>query len=1121
MQGHPGETTGMATLTCATDTEETPKPKNMKKLYLLILTSLAVLTAAAQVTTSGLSGKVLDENGQPLVGTTVVAVHTPSGTQYGTVADTKGNFRMMNMQPGGPYTVTYTMIGYQGVERTGIEIPLGDTYVADASLHEQSIGMDAVVVSVEGKGSAMNSERAGVGTNVSRREIEMMPTVSRSMNDILRLSPQSNTTSNGFAVGGGNYRQSYVTVDGAAFNNAFGIGGNLPAGGSPISLDALEQVTVSVTPFDVRQSGFTGGAINAVTRSGSNEFTGSVYTYLNNANLKGKYVDDYTLTRTLAQYYTYGASIGGAIVKDKLFFFVNGEYEDNIVAGPSRLARENADQEYGGDSPYNRPLASDMDALRNHLIDTYGYDPGRYAGYSVKTPGYKLMARLDWNINDKNRLSVRFARTHTKDTNDPGNSTTPLNNNAIYPGHGKDGNRLSNYALYFENSRYYQVRDFTSVAAELNSQLFDGRATNTLRFTYSYQNEPREYDGGAFPTVDILQDGDVYASFGTELFTQGNLRRVSTYVVTDEFNYRAGINNLLVGAQYEHNKATNGFMQGGTGYYVFSSLEDFYNGGKPSAFGVTHTNNPDGSQFLSEMSYDQFSFYIQDELKLHKNFHLTAGVRLEVPIYPSLKGNFNSKFAALDFGGTHYATDQVPDARVTFSPRVGFNWDLTGERKYILRGGTGYFVGRLPFVWLVSAVGNSGVGQTTYFYYSPGSGPQPGFHAGIGDILDDIAFTPTESVPASPTIIDKRLKMPASWKSSLALDIKLPGDVNFTAEGIYSKDYHPAVVSNVGYKPWDGESTITPVPGDERRYYGKMYSDETWPNKFQNVYMLHNAGNDAYYYSFSAQLHKRFRFGLDLAVAYTRSGGKSYSDGIGDQVSSAYYNNTYSVNGNNEHELGYGSYIAPDRVIASIAYRKEYGKHFATSVALIYDGGQMGYAGGWSYSRFSYTWTSNLVNDYGANSLLYIPASREALDDWNFVDDGDYTAAQQRDDFWSYINQDAYLKTRKGKYAERGGAVMPWHHQVDFKFMQDFYITTKRGNRNTLQFGIDIRNVANLLNNEWGLYKQARNTALLKYDKGNITYQRANGERVLETFRNYNDFLSTFSIQFSLRYKFN
>ena len=244
MQGHPGETTGMATLTCATDTEETPKPKNMKKLYLLILTSLAVLTAAAQVTTSGLSGKVLDENGQPLVGTTVVAVHTPSGTQYGTVADTKGNFRMMNMQPGGPYTVTYTMIGYQGVERTGIEIPLGDTYVADASLHEQSIGMDAVVVSVEGKGSAMNSERAGVGTNVSRREIEMMPTVSRSMNDILRLSPQSNTTSNGFAVGGGNYRQSYVTVDGAAFNNAFGIGGNLPAGGSPISLDALEQVTV-------------------------------------------------------------------------------------------------------------------------------------------------------------------------------------------------------------------------------------------------------------------------------------------------------------------------------------------------------------------------------------------------------------------------------------------------------------------------------------------------------------------------------------------------------------------------------------------------------------------------------------------------------------------------------------------------------------------------------------------------------------------------------------------------------------------------------------------------------------------------------------------------------------
>ena len=227
------------------------------------------------------------------------------------------------------------------------------------------------------------------------------------------------------------------------------------------------------------------------------------------------------------------------------------------------------------------------------------------------------------------------------------------------------------------------------------------------------------------------------------------------------------------------------------------------------------------------------------------------------------------------------------------------------------------------------------------------------------------------------------------------------------------------------------------------------------------------------------------------------------------------------MNGNNEHELGYGTYIAPDRVMASIGFHRDYAKHFGTTVSLFYDGGQLGYAGGYSYSRYSYTYSGNVVNDYGANSLIFVPESREALDGWNFVDDKDYSAEQQKDDFWAFINQDSYLKTRKGKYAERGGAKMPWHHRVDFKFAQDFYLTMKNGKRNTLTFGVDIVNVANLLNKDWGLYKQVVNSQLLKYNKGKITYQQYNGKRVTETFQNYNSFGSTFSVQFSLRYRFN
>ena len=1094
----------------------------MKKLLLSMLALFAATAISAQVTTSSISGNVTDASGAPLVGTTVIATHTPSGTQYGAAADAKGNYRIYNVRPGGPYTITFSMIGYQTVEKTGIQLALAENNVTDAYLNEDAIGLEAVVVSGDGKNSSMNSSRAGAIVNVDRAAMNLMPTVSRSMNDIMRLSPQSNTTSNGFAVGGGNYRQSFVTVDGAAFNNAFGIGGNLPAGGTPISLDALEQVSVAVTPYDVRQSGFTGGAINAVTRSGGNDFTGSFYTYLTNNNLKGIHAGDFDLTRSKASDYTYGITLGGPIVKNKLFFFVNAEYQDETVGGMTRQARPDDGTDWGSNTNYNRPLASDMEMISNFVKDKYGYVTGPYTGYDISAPDYKVMARLDWNINDNNTVNLRVSHTHNQNANSPSSSVSPLYNKTIYPGHGSGGGRTSQYGFYFKNSRYYQDQDFTSVAAEWNSRLFNGKGNNALRFTYSYQDEPRTYDGGLFPTVDILKDGDVYASLGTEIFSEGNLRQVSTFVVTDEFNLRAGINNFMAGVQFEHNKATNGYMQCGAGYYVYSSMEDFMQDKTPAAFGVTFSNNPDGSQFLAQMQYEQVSVYLQDELDLHKNFKLTAGLRFEVPIYPSLSGNYNEKFANLDFGGVHYSTDQLPGTRLTVSPRLGFNWDITGDRKYILRGGTGYFVGRLPFVWLVSAVGNSGVGQTTR-YWDQNVPASLKFHTNVSDMVADLGLTPEISTPSSPTIIDTDLKMPATWKSSLAFDAKLPGDINLTVEGIYNKDFHPAVVENRGYKPWNDPSkpekdqTIEVVPGDVRHYYGNMYYDK------QNVYYITNAGDDAYYYSVSAQLHKRFRFGLDLSVAYTHSGGKSYGDGIGDQVSSAYKTNTYSVNGNNEHELGYGTYIAPDRVMASIGFHRDYAKHFGTTVSLFYDGGQLGYAGGYSYSRYSYTYSGNVVNDYGANSLIFVPESREALDGWNFVDDKDYSAEQQKDDFWAFINQDSYLKTRKGKYAERGGAKMPWHHRVDFKFAQDFYLTMKNGKRNTLTFGVDIINVANLLNKDWGLYKQVVNSQLLKYNtktKG-ITYQQYNGKRVTETFQNYNSFGSTFSVQFSLRYRFN
>ena len=1109
-----------------------------KRLHLLVaLLAFMVTTAMAQITTSSVSGKIT-ANGEDVIGATIKIVHQPSGTVYRAVTNMDGRYSIQGMRPGGPYVLEVTYVGYKNKQVKGISLSLGQNTVLNETLAEDAAQLEDVVV-VADRNNNMRTDRAGATTSINAAQIEAVPTVSRSMNDLLKLTPQGANVGSGFSVGGGNYRQSYVTVDGAAFNNAFGIGGNLPGNGSPISLDALDQISVSSSPYDVRLSGFTGGAISAVTKSGTNDFKGTAYMYTTNSHLRGNKVSDYELNRLQSHSTTWGASFGGPIIKDKLFFFANGEYQNNISAGPSGTARVNASDEWSPSSgTVHRPLQSDMDNMLSFLNKTYGYNPGRYQGYSLDTPSYKFLARIDWNINENNKINLRFSKSHDKNSKAPSNSTSPFKDYVIYPGGTSDGvsisggknqsGRTANAGLYFESSRYDEVKNFTSLAGEWNSKW--GGVQNVLRLTYSYQDEPRSYVGGIFPTVDILKDGAYYMGFGPDPFTEGNLRQVKTFVATDEASWTMGIQNFTAGVQFETNKAVNGFGAASAGYYVYDSPEAFMAGGAPSAYGVTFPMDGSG-QFNATMKYQQFSAYIQDQVNFSERFRLTAGLRFELPIYPELKNNYNKNFAALEWKDNNgnmnkYTTDQLPDAPLTVSPRVGFNWDILGNHKLVLRGGTGYFVGRLPFVWLVSAVGNAGCGQYTYFY--------PKTADSVADYVMDKFYVNRDdqvkrlqelglavnrdeaAAPETPTIIDKKLKMNATWKTSLALDAKLPYDIDFSLEGIYSRDFNPATVVNVD-RYWDGEKKIELANSGDIR---KSFSSNT-KSKI-NPYLITNAGNKAYYYSITASLAKKFAFGLNLSASYTYSKAKSYGDGIGDQVSSAYYNNRYSINGNNDKELGYGTYVAPNRLLISASYKKDYAKHFGSEVGLIYEGMNIGYAGGYSCTRYSYTMTGNVVGDYGSNNLIFIPESKEALDKWTFADYGGYTAEAQKNDFWNYINQDDYLKNHKGEYAERGGAVMPWHHQLDFKFNQNFYLNVA-GQKNTLQFGVDIKNLANLLNSSWGLYKTVNNMSLLKYDAKKNAYQfQKNGKEVLsKTYTNLTSFNSTYSIQFSIRYIFN
>ena len=1105
-----------------------------KRLFMLVVTLLTLsLTAVAQVTTSGING-IVTANNEEVIGATVSAKHVPSGSVYRAVTNMNGRYTITGMRSGGPYEVEVSYIGYQTKKFTGIQLSLGQNTVVDVVLTEGSEMLQEVEIVASAR-NTMRSDRSGAVTNVNGDQMAAVPTVGRSMTDIMKLTPQSSSAS-GMAIGGGNYRQSSITVDGAAFNNAFGLGSSpLPGGGTPISLDALDQMTISITPYDVRQSGFTGGGINAVTKSGTNEFKGSLYTYITSTSLKGNRVANTVFAVDDGHNDTYGMTLGGPIVKDKLFFFVNGEYEDNVTTGPNALAGD-------GSTPYTttnrRPQLSELESLSDYMQKTYGLTTGPWQGYNVKTPAYRILARLDWNINDNHKFNIRFTKSNRKSSSAASASRSVPSNRQydIYNGSNGTYGSGSNYGMSSLSSRYYSEFKFTSFAAELNSKF--GKVNNTLRGTYSFQDQPRSTEyGDSYPVVEILMnDGqDHYPTWAYtgDIFTYGNLSQTKTTVITDELNVTLGKHNLFAGIQYEHNFAANGYAQAAAGYYTFEATPEEVAAGNwgavfgrsPRTFGMTYGNNANHSMFTSEMKTNQWSFYVQDNISWSERFRMSIGFRFELPSYPSLADNYNDEYYKLDFGGKHFRTDNVPSASLSFSPRIGFNWDINGTRKYILRGGTGLFVGRMPFVWLVSAVGNSGMGQTTYWAAGENVPSNLKFTMDQNEMLNMIGATSSTTIPTGPTILSEDLRMPKTWKASLAFDAKLPGDIDFTVEGIYNWDLNPVVVSNANLY---SDGTIDLGHGDVRQKTSHYYYDPKTGRSTYNAYVLENAGTKAHYASLSFQLHKAFDFGLDLNASYTLQTAKSYTEGIGDQVSSAYTNYRNSINAVTDNETGYATYVAPNRFLVSATYKLKESKNVTNTFSLIYDGYQYGYLSGFSYSRYSYIFNSNVTGDSnGPGNLIYVPASRQELNNWAFKDNGKvngevYTADMQRDDFWTYIEQDDYLKDRKGQYAERGGAKMPWHHQLDFKYLRSMSVNWGK-TKHTLQLGLDIENLLNFLCKDWGLYKQVTGNTLLTYDTKNnqYTYNLVNGARHLSTSQNYESTASTYRIQFTIRYLFN
>jgi hypothetical protein len=1103
-------------------------------LLTILLCFSAISPVFAQTTTSTISGNISDGK-NPIPDAVVTIVHDPSGTPYYAFSNEKGNYVINDILAGGPYTVRVERLNYKTMIVKEVEAPLGEVVVVDVTLTPSSMRLEEVKVFGEGKRAPMNIYRSGSGVHFSSKEIDIVPTVSRSLYDVLKLTPQSIGTDAGVSIGGGNYRSSVVSVDGASFNNVFGIGSSLPAGGTPISIEAIDRIDVNITPFNVRHSGFTGSSINMITKRGTNVWHGSVYDYMTGSALQGHKVDGTRLTFSPTSNNILGFTVGGPIVKDKLFFFLNGEYTLDYESGSSLQARPDESYSYGGGTGYNRPTVAQMEDIRQFLYDNFGYDPGRYQNYTVKSPDYRLFARLDWRINDNNLFLIRVSHTHVAVSNSPSSSMNPLggkdtripSGDTSFVVNSDNAGRRSQYALPFESARYDQVMNFTTMTAELKTRLMNERGGNTLRLNWSRQNEPRSFEGGIFPTVDIMEpytdmNGNkqlaMFTTFGPDPFTYGNLRRVNTFTATDEFFYKTGIHAILAGAQIEWNHIENGFMQGGAGWYVYDSWQSFVDdvngveGAGPSLFMITHANSDNPTeQVYPALNHCQVSLYAQDGMAFSKFFKMTVGLRLEVPFirfrYDNRNEDFDQVVAAnpnSSFAGL--STADYPHFDLHVSPRIGFNWDITHDRKVILRGGTGLFTGRIPNVWLVSAIGNANCLQYQYIANTATGDDVVGFNNNREDIINSLYASHNYSqqglpAPTYATILAKNLKMPTSWKSSLAFDFLIPGNIKATVEGVYSFNLNEIYASSLGYT----EDGTIQLPGEpEARTH---YVSENITNKEGSVmhgYYLHNEKDQhGQYLSLTAQLTKNFRFGLNLFAAYTFSHAKNLSDGNGDQVSS--FANTANVNDCNSPELGYSAFVAPHRVIAGLGYIIKEGKYTATKLGIFYEGLNMGIYNGYYMTRHSYLIGN--VSGLTSPQLMFIPTAEELAA-------MPFSSEENRAAFEEFISSDRYLSKHRGEYSKRNGGKNPWLNRINLKVAQEFYFNLS-GHKQSLEVGVDINNLGNLLCSKWGAYRVLDSETVLQYDnnKGEYSFTQP-------TWSVYNNLSSTWQILLHLKYEF-
>ena len=1012
----------------------------MKNLSVFVLFLFCLtFTLNGQVTTSGISGKVTAE-GELLIGATVQAVHEPSGTTYGTVTNADGRYSLQGMRTGGPYTVEVSYVGFQKAVYKNITLQLGETYLLDVKLTE-SLSLDEVVVTAS-KAALFNSQKTGAAQNFNQSQIQATPSVSRSIFDVTKMNPLGVNTASGMSFAGSSNKYNSFQIDGITNNDVFGLsssgtnGGQ--AGANPISLEAIEEIQVVIAPYDVRQGGFTGGGINAITKSGTNTFHGSAYWYYNNENFYGKTPGkDAKERKKLGDQSsaTYGFTLGGPIVKDKLFFFANYERVKETYPSSNNI----------GSTESNLDV-KEVDQIVNKISQlTGGYNAGGYGPQDIDTYSNKILTRLDWNINEQNKFTVRYSFLDgRKMVFSNSVSSAKLNDNG-----------------YFMNNKTH------SLVSELNTQ-FTPSWSNEFRFGWTYVRDYRDPIGQPLPNITInnlINNGDPTKKssleLGTERNSAANALDQDIFTLEDNLIWNKGNHTITLGTHNEFFHMKNLYITNIYGSYVYNSLDDFLTVGTanevlPNSYEYSYSNEKitGTDRWAPVFGAAQLGFYAQDEWKVTNRFSMTYGLRLDIPLLfdkPRANEVFNSSTVATSMG---LATDQMPTTKVLWSPRVGFRWSLNEDRTTLLRGGAGIFTGRVPFVWISNSFGNAGVEMVRTAYSSS-----------LGNYPSDFKFNidpnkqykdPNAKVPTSEVdVMAKNFRFPSVFRANLAVEQMLPFGIRGTLEGLYSKTLNNILYENINYQ-WKGETLNN--GGDDRPVYEKQ------DNQFTQVMLLKNTSK-GYTFNITTKLEKSFDFGLNAMIAYTYGQAKSLNDGNSSQAYSGWkYNATYY--GDMNPELTWSMFDVRNRVIGSVSYRKEYAKHFATTVSLFYNGQTGG-----RYSLLDYT---DLNKDGYRNDLMYVPTDAE-LEKMVFTDihsnNNTVTAAEQKDALIKWIEGNGELRKSKGTHIKRNQMTLPFEHHFDFHFAQDFFVDIA-GQRNTIQLNFDIINVGNLLNKKWGMYYQ-------------------------------------------------